>query len=213
MRQKPELSPGGKTQDVENRGGLLPLGARMVYIAAMTSIWLQPVGRQKQQLQSLINRLASEYHTVSFRPHLTVCNVSGDLTALDAAAAYIKQCALLPLKVAKRDVTGAVITPFRAVFIEVENSPALRQFRERLREIVGVASSALIPPHISLLYTLDGVSQSHRPDLDAEVLAAIATRCAAEIEDADFTLSQPLVNSTGATGTDVHNWRVIRMPT
>ena len=88
-----------------------------------------------------------------------------------------------------------------------------REFRERLRDIAG--APALIPPHISLLYTLDGVSQSHRPDLDAEVLAVIATRCAAEIEDADFTLSQPLVNSTGATGTDVHNWRVIRslMPT
>jgi 2'-5' RNA ligase len=174
----------------------------------MTSIWLRPVGRQEKELRRLINRLASEYHTVSFRPHLTVCTVSGDLTALDAAAGYIKQCGLLPMKVAKTAVTGAVITPFRAVFIEVENSPALRQFRERLREIV--RAPALIPPHISLLYTLDRVYQSHRPDLDAEVLTAIATRCAEEIKDAEITLSRPLVNGTGATEQDVRNWRVIR---
>ena len=70
----------------------------------------------------------------------------------------------MPLTVAKTAVTGAVITPFRAVFIEIENSPSLREFRERLRGIVG--ARALIPPHISLLYTLDRVSQGHRPDLD-----------------------------------------------
>ena len=101
----------------------------------MTSIWLRPQGRQEQELQSLIDRLASEHQTVSFRPHLTVCSLSGDLAVL--AAAYIKECGLLPLTVAKTAVTDAVITPFRAVFIEIENSPGLREFRERLRDIVG----------------------------------------------------------------------------
>ena len=96
----------------------------------MTSIWLRPQGRQEQALQSLIDRMASEHRTVSFRPHLTVCSVSGDLAVLDDAAAYIKECGLLPLTVAKTAVTGAVITPFRAVFIEVENSPGLREFRD-----------------------------------------------------------------------------------
>ena len=42
----------------------------------------------------------------------------------------------MPLTVAKTAVTGAVITPFRAVFIEVENSPGLREFRETLRDII-----------------------------------------------------------------------------
>jgi hypothetical protein len=102
---------------------------------------------------------------VSFRPHLTVCSVSDDPAVLDDVAADIRECGLLPLTVAKTAVTGAVITPFRAVFIEVENNPALRKFRERLRDIVG--TPALIPPHISLLYTLDRVSQVHRSDIDA----------------------------------------------
>jgi hypothetical protein len=121
----------------------------------MTSIWLRPEGRQEQALQNLIDRIASEHGTVSFSPHLTVCGVPGDLAVLDAAAAYVEKCCGLPLKVAKTAVTGAVITPFRAVFIEVENSPELREFRERLRDVVG--APPLIPPHISLLYTLDRV--------------------------------------------------------
>jgi hypothetical protein len=174
----------------------------------MTSIWLRPQGRQEQALQSLIDRMAGEYRTVSFHPHLTVCSVSGDLAVLDAAAAYIEECGLLPLTVAKTAVTGAVITPFRAVFIEVENSPRLREFRERLRDIVG--APAHIPPHISLFYTLDRVTQGHRPDLNAETLAAIAARCAEAIKDVDFTLARPVVNSSGAAETDVHNWKVIR---
>jgi hypothetical protein len=176
----------------------------------MTSIWLRPQGRQEQALQSLIDRMASEHRTVSFRPHLTVCSVAGDLAALDAVAAYIKDCGLLPLTVAKTAVTGAVITPFRAVFIEVENSPGLREFRDRLRDIVG--APALIPPHISLLYTLDRVSQGHRPDLDAEMLAAIAACCAEAIKDTDFTLSRPVLNSTSAAETDVRGWKSHALP-
>jgi 2'-5' RNA ligase len=53
----------------------------------MTSIWLRPEGRQEERLQELIDRLAEEYGTVTFAPHLTVCGVPGDLAVLDAAAA------------------------------------------------------------------------------------------------------------------------------
>src|ERR1700720_2213245 len=147
----------------------------------MTSIWLLPEGRQGQRLQELINRLAEEHATVAFAPHLTVCGVRGDLAVLDAAAAYVRECGLLPLRVAKAAVTGAATTPFRAIFIEVKNSLELREFRERLRDIVGAPE--LIPPHISLLYTLDRDTQAPRPDFDAERLQEIAARCADEIDD------------------------------
>ena len=174
----------------------------------MTSIWLRPEGRQEQQLQALIDRLAEENGTVAFAPHLTVCGVPGDLGALDAAAAYVRQCRLLPIRVAKTAFTGAVITPFRAVFIEVENSPELREFRERLREIVGAPE--LIPPHISLLYTLDRDTQARRPDFDAERLQEIAARCADEIDDTHFTLGRPVVNNAGGGESNVRGWRAIR---
>ena len=150
----------------------------------MTSIWLLPEGRQEQRLQELINRLAEEHATVAFAPHLTVCGVPGDLAVLDAAAAYVRECGLLPLRVAKAAVTGAVITPFRAVFIEVKNSPELREFRKRLR----VGAPQLIPPHISLLYTLDRNSQVPRPDFNDERLKAIAAGCAEALLGAVFAL-------------------------
>ena len=76
----------------------------------MTSIWLQPEGRQERVLQDLIECLAAEHRTVSFHPHLTVCSIPDDPVVLDAVAAYIRECGLLPLKVAKTAVTGAVIT-------------------------------------------------------------------------------------------------------
>src|SRR5215472_13798712 len=150
----------------------------------MASIWLRPEGRQEQRLQDLINRLAEEHGTVNFAPHLTVCGVPGDLAVLDAAAAFVRECGLLPLRVAKTAVTGAVITPFRAVFIEIENSPELHEFRERLHDIVG--APPLIPPHISLLYTLDRHSQTPRPDFGVERLKAIAAGCADLIDDGPF---------------------------
>ena len=174
----------------------------------MTSIWLRPEGRQEQQLQALIDRFAEENGTVAFAPHLTVCGVPGDLGVLDAAAAYVRECGLLPIKIAKAAITGAVITPFRAVFIEVENSPELREFRERLRDITGARQ--LIPPHISLLYTLDRQSQMPRADFDAEKLKAIAARCADEIRDTHFTLDRPVVNSAGGGENDVRSWRAIQ---
>jgi hypothetical protein len=174
----------------------------------MASIWLRPEGRQEQQLQELINRLAEEHGTVAFAPHLTVCGVPGDLAVLDAAAAYVSECGLLPLRVTKIAVTGAVITPFRAVFIEVENGPELREFRERLRDIA--SAPPLIPPHISLLYTLDRASQAPRPDFDAERLRAIAAGCTEAIDDAHFTLGRPVVNSASGGEHDVRSWNVIR---
>ena len=173
----------------------------------MTSIWLQPLGDQLAALQRIIDTLAQAHGTVGFAPHLTVCGVPNPST-LDAAAAYIRECGFLPLTVAKTAVTGAVITPFRAVFIEIEDSPGLRQFRERLRTITG--APALIPPHISLLYTIDRVSQTPRTDFEAGRLADIAGRCAAMIADAQFALARPIANGSGANDTDVRGWRVIR---
>jgi hypothetical protein len=69
-----------------------------------------------QDLQNIIERLAVEHWTVSFRPHLTVCSLSVDPfpDVLDAAAAYIRECALLPLKVTRAVVTGAGFVQMQA---------------------------------------------------------------------------------------------------
>ena len=83
----------------------------------------------------------------------------------------------------------------------------MREFRERLRDILN--APPLIPPHISLLYTLHRNSQAPRSDFDAERLKAIAAGCAAAIDDAYFTLGRQVVNSAGGEH-DVRSWNVIR---
>jgi hypothetical protein len=42
------------------------------------------------------------------------------------------------------------------------------------------------------------------------MLTAIAARCAEAIEDTDFTLARPVVNSSGGAETDVRGWKVVR---
>jgi hypothetical protein len=167
------------------------------------SIWLRPSEPEANRLRGVIADLAEAHGTIAFAPHLTVCGVP-DRAALEAAAAYVAECGLLPLETTKTAVTGAAITPFRAVFIEVEDTPLLRRFREALRAICG--APPFDPPHISLLYTIDRQTQQPRPDLDAARLAAIARDCAARIAETGFTLSRPVaVGRTGAA-----SWQPIR---
>lgn len=170
------------------------------------SIWLQLCGRQERTPQRVIETIARAHDTVAFPTHLTVCGV-GDLTVVDAVVAYVRENARLPIRAAKAAVTSA-ISPFRAVFIEVENSRQLSDFRERLREIAGAPE--VDPPHISLFHTLDHHTQRPRPGLDAARLAAIACDCAARIGDAGFTLARPVVVSSDGEWTNVRSWKVIR---
>jgi len=169
------------------------------------SIWLQLRGRQERHLERVIGALARAHGTVPFRPHLTVCSVA-DIAAFDAAAYAIG--ADLPIVAAKVAVTGAVITPFRAVFIEIEDTPQLHEFRERLRAICGAPE--LTPPHISLLYTLDRQTQQPRLDFDAERLAAIARDCTAQISEHRFTLARAVIKHSDGDWRNVRSWRVIR---
>jgi hypothetical protein len=171
------------------------------------SIWLQLAGRQERMLQGVISRMAQAHGTVVFPPHLTVCGVP-DLAVVDAVAAYVRESPLLPMTVAKVAVTGAMVTPFRAVFIEVEDGRELQELRERLREIAGAPE--FDPPHISLLYTLDHHTQRLRLDLDAAKLTAIARDCAKRIGDAGFTLARPVIVSADGEWTNVRSWKVIR---
>jgi hypothetical protein len=172
------------------------------------SIWLQPEEPERAGLQAIIDETAGTYDTVAFAPHLTVCSVPGGATALDGAAAYIRSSGLLPLIVKVAAVSGALITPFRAVFIDIEDSPQLHEFRQRLRDVV--RAPEFDPPHISLLYTLDRQSQQPRPDFDAAKLSTIAAECAAKMADTQFTLSCPVAVSTDREWRNVSSWRILQ---
>ena len=64
----------------------------------VASIWLQPVGDEREILRDLIAELAAEHGTMPFEPHLTVCTIADPAAELmQAAADYITACRALPL--------------------------------------------------------------------------------------------------------------------
>src|SRR5260370_32176787 len=104
----------------------------------LAAIWLHPAGEEQGILQSLIASLAARHGTAPFQPHLTVCSARDlDPAKGDAAADYVRRSRLLPLAVSKAGISFSTTTPFRAVVIEIENTPELSSFRDELRRITG----------------------------------------------------------------------------
>ena len=170
------------------------------------AIWLQPFGNQKRKLQQVIDALGAKNGTVPFAPHLTVCGADN----LDAewAADYVSRCRSLPFAPRKTEISYSTTTPFKAVVIEVENTPELAAFRETLRRIAGAPEFE--PPHISLLYTLDERAERTSWAADTTKLSAIAAECAALIEDDAFTLGDPVVVAPDGDWINIRSWKILR---
>jgi hypothetical protein len=173
------------------------------------SIWLLPQAAQEQALQAVIDGLADQHGTVRFQAHLTVCGSLCNIAALDAASAYVGQSGSLPLTVTVTGVASGAESPFRAVFIEVENSRGLRDFRETLRSMTGAGE--LHPPHISLLYTLDRDTQRPMPQLDAARLRAIAEDCSVRIPRGELILDRAVVKTSEHRWENVESWAIARV--
>ncbi len=175
----------------------------------LASIWLQPIGEARSRLQDLIASLTARHETAPFQPHLTVCGAP-DLTAAqsDAAADYVRRCGLLPFTLRKIGISYSTTAPFKAVVIDVENTPELRRFREDLRRITGAAEPE--PPHISLLYTIDERAQRTSWSANETRLSAIAAECAARVADAQFILDHPVVVAPDGDWTNIGSWKIVR---
>jgi hypothetical protein len=173
------------------------------------SIWLLPQAAQEQALQAVIDGLAGQHGTVRFQPHLTVCGSLRNIGALDATSAYVRQSGLLPLSTTITGVASGVESPFQAVFAEVEDSRALRDFRETLRDKTGAGE--LHPPHISLLYTFDRNAQRPVPQLDAARLRAIAEDCNARIPRGELILDRAVVKTAEDRWENVGSWAIARV--
>ena len=175
----------------------------------LASIWLRPTGEARERLKALIASLAAEHETAPFDPHLTVCGTRGFSAAQsDAAADYVRCCGLLPLSVRKLGISYSATTPFKAVIIDVENTPQLRKFREELRRITGAAEPE--PPHISLLYTIDERTGRTTWAADTTKLSSIAAAAEARVEDAEFVLGDPVIVTPEGDWANIKSWRIVR---
>jgi hypothetical protein len=146
---------------------------------------------------------------VPFEPHLTVCGTR-DLSAAqsEAAAYYVCRCGLLPIAVRKLGISYSTTTPFKAVIVDVENTLALRRFREDLRRITGAGEPE--PPHISLLYTLDERGERTPWSADETRLSAIAAEGTASVAETSFVLDKPVVVTPEGDWTSIRSWKIVR---
>jgi hypothetical protein len=173
------------------------------------SIWLLPQAAQENALHAVIDGLADRHGTVRFQPHLTVCGSLRNISALDAASAYVRRTGLLPLTTTIAGIGSGSESPFRAVFVEIESNPALQEFREALRDMT--AAGELHPPHISLLYTLDRNTQQPMPQLDAMRLRAVAQECDALVPRGELILDRAVVKTAADRWENVRSWSIARM--
>jgi hypothetical protein len=175
----------------------------------VASVWLQPIGDEREILRDLIARLAAEHGTMPFEPHLTVCTIANPTQeAGQAAADYIAACGVLPLPVHRTEIRYSPTVPFRAVTIGIENAPDLREFRERLRDLTGAGE--LVEPHISLLYTIDSNRQRTSWSGDERRLRAIAAECEERLAAGRFLLADPVLVAPDGDWTNISSWTTIR---
>lgn len=175
----------------------------------LASIWLQPAGEQKRLLQSLIESLAAQHGTVPFQPHLTVCGIPALTPANnDTAAEYVRRSRPLPFKLRRTGISYSTTTPFKAVVIDLENTLELGTFRKGLRDITGGHEPE--PPHISLVYPIDGRGTTTKWASSEEKLRAIAGECAALIETVEFVLDDPVIVTTDGSWTNIASWKTVR---
>jgi hypothetical protein len=171
------------------------------------SIWLRLSDEQEASLTMLIAQLANAHGTVPFQPHLTVCSPQSE-TSWDAAAEYVRSRHALPLRVAKKRISFSTTAPMRAVVIEVEDTPELRNFRADLRRITGAAEPP--PPHISLLYAVDEIGRQPSWSSEEGILKSIAEECCRQLDEREFVLGRPVIVAPDSAWTNIKSWRVVR---
>jgi hypothetical protein len=175
----------------------------------VASIWLQLGGSEGEALRRLIAALAAEHGTMPFEPHLTVCTIANPgPQAVEAAAGYIANCRTLPLPVRKLGISYSPTVPFRAVIVDVENTPDLQEFRETLRGLTG--AGALVAPHISLLYTIDSDRQRTAWSEDEDRLRTIAGDCERRLAVSRFRLDRPILVAPDGDWTNIASWTTVR---
>jgi hypothetical protein len=174
----------------------------------LASIWLQPEPADAALLQGLVRSLAAEHGTPPFQPHLTVCNSLVDPSAWqEVAADYVKNSAL-PFVARRAGISSSAEIWSKSLIIDMVDDPALRRFREDLQRLTG--AGRFYPPHISLLYALDGSSGRRLLSLDAARLREIAEDCAARLTIEEFHLARPAVVTADGDWTNIRSWRVVR---
>lgn len=158
------------------------------------SFWLMPSQSSKQELQEIINKLASRHDAISFEPHLTLGTVSTEVcdNPKRALKALHHQSAPLTLK-SPKVTCGKLFT--QSVYLRFEASTVLQAIYEKSCCVVQ-GSPHPFYPHLSLIY------KNLSNDIQGEILMSI-TPLRDIVFDAIKVIKTPASVQTNA---DVQSW-------
>jgi len=119
------------------------------------SLWLIPAPQRRQALRATITRLATNYRTPRFWPHVTACsgNLAADLASLRAEVDRLCR-ELGPVRMAVNGY-GQADTYFTFLFIRLKSVGGDTVFRAFTDAIHGTTAPA-VGPHLSLMYSDTG---------------------------------------------------------
>ena len=142
----------------------------MIMRAKAYSLWLMPTGEVYNKFSDLIRRLAMEYSSPIFEPHVTLL---GEL--MQSEEDIIRKTGQLAEGKEPFPVTLTTIDYqdfyFRALFVKVEETEPLILLHNRTKEVFGMQNIQVYMPHLSLLYgnfpqtakerIIEGIGRNH----------------------------------------------------
>jgi hypothetical protein len=137
-------------------------------VGPLLSIWLLPGADLHSELAARVRRIAEALGSPPFTPHVTVL---GDFRAEpEAARRTLAQVAATtaPLALTPRGIATST-RRFQALTVRFEPSGAFDALSAALLAPLGVATSPLAPPHLSLAYPLEPYDAAGLPELVDDV--------------------------------------------
>jgi 2'-5' RNA ligase len=115
------------------------------------SLWFMPTGRADEEFSALLSRLAAQYSSPKFPPHITLI---GLVEAEEAAMISKTQAVAAQLHpfLIKLTQVGYTSDFYRSLFVNVESSEKILTAYQEARKIFPANQAASLMPHLSLLY-------------------------------------------------------------
>lgn len=119
--------------------------------SATYSLWFEPSGDIAYKLQERIKKLSDEYNTPVFSPHVTLL---GSINSSETESISLTNTLASSLYPFELELTKAGYRDqfYQSLFIHVDKTPKLEEFRNRACQLFGIEEEEKFMPHLSLMY-------------------------------------------------------------
>lgn len=158
------------------------------------TLWLMPKGKIYDKFASFIERLAGEYNSPVFEPHVTLL---GELPQVEQEAIKLTQDLVadqkpFPIVLGRIDYEDF---HFRALFVKAEITEPLVNLHEKAKTLFGMRHIPPYMPHLSLLYG------NYPVEVKEKIIAEIGKEQPARFDVGSVYLIK---------GGEVENWKIVK---